>query len=147
MVWLVWTMKWLWRTSLLDLWSAPLFSLLMEADLCTSSKTRGIWWCFLVKGWWCAVFFSEVLSLEFLYLRVLSGCADGKIRIFNYLTGICLRVLVANTKGDPISSFCVGGNRLVTTAAISLWTKLGRLHCNVRNSIFFPFTVLLTSKF
>lgn len=67
----------------------------------------------------CCVF-REVLSLEFLYLRVISGCADGKIRIFNYLTGSCLKVLMASSRGDPISSFYVAGSRLVTTAAISL---------------------------
>ncbi|KAM6403486.1 LOW QUALITY PROTEIN: F-box/WD repeat-containing protein 10-like [Rhynochetos jubatus] len=53
---------------------------------------------------------KEVLSLEFLYLRVISGCADGKIRIFNYLTGSCLKVLMANSRGDPISSFYVAEN-------------------------------------
>ncbi|XP_075627189.1 F-box and WD repeat domain containing protein 10B [Balearica regulorum gibbericeps] len=56
---------------------------------------------------------KEVLSLEFLYLRVISGCADGKIRIFNFLTGSCLKVLMANSRGDPISSFHVAENRMV----------------------------------
>uniref|UniRef100_U3IJR4 Uncharacterized protein n=1 Tax=Anas platyrhynchos platyrhynchos TaxID=8840 RepID=U3IJR4_ANAPP len=56
---------------------------------------------------------KEVLSLEFLYLRVVSGCADGKIRVFNYLTGSCLKVLVASSRGEPVP-FCVAGNRLVT---------------------------------
>ncbi|KAM6194069.1 F-box and WD repeat domain containing protein 10B isoform 2-T2 [Sarcoramphus papa] len=63
---------------------------------------------------------KEVLSLEFLYLRVISGCADGKIRIFNYLTGSCLKVLMANSRGDPISSFCVAGNRMVINSPTSL---------------------------
>ncbi|NXW58158.1 FBW10 protein, partial [Eurystomus gularis] len=62
----------------------------------------------------------EVLSLEFLYLRVVSGCADGKIRIFNYLTGTCLKVLMASSRGDPISSFCVAGNRMVINSPTSL---------------------------
>lgn len=61
--------------------------------------------------------FREVLSLELLFLRVVSGCADGKIRVFNYLTGSCLRVLVGSSRGDPIS-FCAAKNRLVTTAAV-----------------------------
>ncbi|XP_057257351.1 F-box and WD repeat domain containing protein 10B [Pezoporus wallicus] len=80
-------------------------------------------WSMLGKLKRCLVAFrhpNEVLSLEFLYLRVLSGCADGKIRIFNYLTGICLKVLVANTKGDPISSFCIGGNRMVINSSSNL---------------------------
>ncbi|NXK49074.1 FBW10 protein, partial [Chauna torquata] len=62
---------------------------------------------------------KEVLSLEFLYLRVVSGCADGKIRVFNYLTGNCLRVLMASSRGDPIS-FCVAENRMVINAPSSL---------------------------
>ncbi|XP_010076087.1 PREDICTED: F-box/WD repeat-containing protein 10-like, partial [Pterocles gutturalis] len=62
----------------------------------------------------------EVLSLEFLYLRVISGCADGKIRIFNYLTGTCLKVLMACPQGDPISSFYVAGNRMVINSPTSL---------------------------
>ncbi|NXE51386.1 FBW10 protein, partial [Casuarius casuarius] len=57
-----------------------------------------------------------VLFLEFLYLRVISGCADGKIRIFNYLSGSCLKVMRANSRGDPISSFCVAENRMVINA-------------------------------
>ncbi|KAM6344541.1 F-box/WD repeat-containing protein 10-like [Alca torda] len=63
---------------------------------------------------------KEVLSLEFLYLRVISGCADGKIRVFNFLTGTCLKVLMANSRGDPISSFCVAENRLVINSPTSL---------------------------
>uniref|UniRef100_A0A8C0E907 F-box/WD repeat-containing protein 10-like n=1 Tax=Bubo bubo TaxID=30461 RepID=A0A8C0E907_BUBBB len=63
---------------------------------------------------------KEVLSLEFLYLRVISGCADGRIRIFNYLTGTCLKVLMASSRGDPISSFCVAENRLVINSPTSL---------------------------
>ncbi|NWX85714.1 FBW10 protein, partial [Nothoprocta pentlandii] len=59
---------------------------------------------------------KAVLFLEFLYLRLISGCADGKIRIFNYLTGSCLKVMRANSRGDPISSFCVAENRMVINA-------------------------------
>ncbi|NWW49488.1 FBW10 protein, partial [Pedionomus torquatus] len=63
---------------------------------------------------------KEVLSLEFLYLRVISGCSDGKIRIFNFLTGACLKVLMANSRGDPISSFCAAENRLVINSPTKL---------------------------
>ncbi|NWI59230.1 FBW10 protein, partial [Calyptomena viridis] len=56
---------------------------------------------------------QEVLCLEFLYLRVISGCADGKIRVFNFLTGTCLKVLVVNSSGDPMSSLFVAENRMV----------------------------------
>ncbi|XP_021139130.2 F-box/WD repeat-containing protein 10 [Columba livia] len=56
---------------------------------------------------------KEVVSLQFLYLRVISGCADGNIRVFNFLTGTCLKVLMANTSGGPISSVHVSENRMV----------------------------------
>ncbi|XP_015735217.2 CMT1A duplicated region transcript 1 protein [Coturnix japonica] len=62
---------------------------------------------------------KDVLSLELLHLRVVSGCADGKIRVFNYLTGSCLRVLVGSSSGDPIS-FCAAKNRMVINAPSSL---------------------------
>ncbi|XP_066468982.1 F-box and WD repeat domain containing protein 10B [Tiliqua scincoides] len=58
----------------------------------------------------------EVLYLGFLYLRVISGCADGKIRIFNFLTGTCLRIMRANSRGDPVTSFCIVENRLLINA-------------------------------
>ncbi|XP_027571494.2 F-box/WD repeat-containing protein 10-like isoform X1 [Pipra filicauda] len=56
---------------------------------------------------------KAVLSLEFLYLRVISGCADGKIRVFNFLTGTCLNVLLVSSSGDPLSSLHVAENRMV----------------------------------
>nr|XP_056704223.1 F-box and WD repeat domain containing protein 10B [Euleptes europaea] len=58
----------------------------------------------------------EVLYLGFLYLRVISACADGKVRIFNFLTGSCLRVMKANSRGDPVVSFCFDENRLLINA-------------------------------
>ncbi|NWX04270.1 FBW10 protein, partial [Caloenas nicobarica] len=63
---------------------------------------------------------KEVLSLQFFYLRVISGCADGKIRIFNYLTGTCLKVLMANISRDPISSVYVAENRMVINSQATL---------------------------
>lgn len=113
------------------------FWLVMEVGNCISCKMRQLILSPCEEGMMiiptvaCCVF-REVLSLEFLYLRVVSGCADGKIRIFNYLTGSCLKVLVASSRGEPVS-FCVAGNRLVTKLAISLSTELGRLCCNLRN--------------
>ncbi|XP_020822259.1 F-box and WD repeat domain containing protein 10B [Phascolarctos cinereus] len=55
----------------------------------------------------------EVLCVAFLYLRVISGCADGKIRIYNFLNGTCLKVMKANSRGDPVLSFFIEGNRMV----------------------------------
>uniref|UniRef100_A0A668S485 F-box domain-containing protein n=1 Tax=Oreochromis aureus TaxID=47969 RepID=A0A668S485_OREAU len=48
----------------------------------------------------CLITFShqkEVKSLTLVYLRVITGCVDGKIRIFNFLTGDCLREITAET--------------------------------------------------
>uniref|UniRef100_A0A8C4YAS6 F-box domain-containing protein n=1 Tax=Gopherus evgoodei TaxID=1825980 RepID=A0A8C4YAS6_9SAUR len=63
---------------------------------------------------------QEVLYLAFLYLRVISGCADGKIRVFNFLTGTCLKVMRANSRGDPVVSFCIVENRMVINALSSV---------------------------
>ncbi|KAH0629569.1 hypothetical protein JD844_011736 [Phrynosoma platyrhinos] len=76
-------------------------------------------WSMLGKHKRCLVAFRhpmEVLDLGFLYLRVISGCADGKIRIFNFLTGTCLRVMRANSRGDPVVSLCIVENKLLINA-------------------------------
>ncbi|XP_062979317.1 F-box and WD repeat domain containing protein 10B [Elgaria multicarinata webbii] len=84
-----------------------------------SSDCYILGWSMLGKHKRCLVAFRhpmEVLYLGFLYLRVISGCADGKIRIFNFLTGTCLRVLRANSRGDPVVSFCIAENKLLINA-------------------------------
>ncbi|NXS93872.1 FBW10 protein, partial [Jacana jacana] len=88
-----------------------------------SSDGYALGWSMLGNLKRCLIAFrhpKEVLSLEFLYLRVISGCADGKIRVFNFLTGACLKVLMANSRGDPVSSFCVAENRLMINSPTSL---------------------------
>uniref|UniRef100_A0A3Q1BDQ1 F-box and WD repeat domain containing 10 n=1 Tax=Amphiprion ocellaris TaxID=80972 RepID=A0A3Q1BDQ1_AMPOC len=47
---------------------------------------------------------KEVRSLTLVYLRVVTGCVDGKIRIFNFLTGDCLREITAETETGRILS-------------------------------------------
>ncbi|XP_048467081.1 F-box and WD repeat domain containing protein 10B [Rhincodon typus] len=56
---------------------------------------------------------QEVLCLQFVYLRVISGCGDGKIRIFDILNSTCLRVMRATGQGDPVLSLHISGNRMV----------------------------------
>ncbi|KAB1265745.1 F-box/WD repeat-containing protein 10 [Camelus dromedarius] len=56
---------------------------------------------------------KEVLHVALLFLRVISACADGKIRIYNFLNGSCLKVMKANGRGDPVLSFFIQGNRMV----------------------------------
>ncbi|KAM4691176.1 F-box and WD repeat domain containing protein 10B [Rhinophrynus dorsalis] len=63
---------------------------------------------------------KEVTCLEFLYLRVVTGCADGKIRIFNFLNGECIRVIRANSRVDPVLSLCISDNRMVINAPTSI---------------------------
>nr|XP_025038204.1 CMT1A duplicated region transcript 1 protein [Pelodiscus sinensis] len=80
-------------------------------------------WSMVGKHKRCLVAFrhpQEVLYLAFLYLRVISGCADGKIRIFNFMTGTCLKVMRANSRGDPVVSFCIVENRMVINALSSV---------------------------
>uniref|UniRef100_A0ABM5FMA2 F-box and WD repeat domain containing protein 10B isoform X1 n=1 Tax=Pogona vitticeps TaxID=103695 RepID=A0ABM5FMA2_9SAUR len=76
-------------------------------------------WSMLGKHKRCLMAFRhplEVLYLGFLYLRVITGCADGKIRIFNFLNGTCLRVMRANSRGDPVLSVCIEENKLLINA-------------------------------
>ncbi|NWI44570.1 FBW10 protein, partial [Picathartes gymnocephalus] len=84
-----------------------------------SSDGYALGWSMLGKFRRCLIAFfhpKAVLSLEFLYLRVISGCADGHIRIFSFLTGTCLKVLQPSSSGDPLAALCVAGNRLVTNS-------------------------------
>uniref|UniRef100_W5N6G1 F-box and WD repeat domain containing 10 n=1 Tax=Lepisosteus oculatus TaxID=7918 RepID=W5N6G1_LEPOC len=63
---------------------------------------------------------KEVQCLAFLYLRVVSGCADGKIRVFNFLTGDCLRVIKANSRQSPVLSLDIHSNSIVMNTKASV---------------------------
>ncbi|XP_016427660.1 CMT1A duplicated region transcript 1 protein [Sinocyclocheilus rhinocerous] len=56
---------------------------------------------------------KEVLTMSFLFLRIITGCMDGKIRIFNFLTGDCLRVIKTNMKQCPVLSLHTHHNTVV----------------------------------
>uniref|UniRef100_A0A8C1XBF7 F-box and WD repeat domain containing 10 n=1 Tax=Cyprinus carpio TaxID=7962 RepID=A0A8C1XBF7_CYPCA len=56
---------------------------------------------------------KEVLTMSFLFLRIITGCMDGKIRIFNFLTGDCLRVIKTNIKQCPVLSLHTHHNTVV----------------------------------
>ena len=58
----------------------------------------------------------EVLCVELMYLRVITGAADGKMRIWNMVTGQCLRILRGNSRSDPINTLLAIDNRLVPAA-------------------------------
>lgn len=65
---------------------------------------------------------KPVLCLEFLYLRAITGSADGKLRIWNILNGECLRVMRGNSQCDAILS-------------ISLTSDVRRLLVNTEHHI------------
>ncbi|XP_077979632.1 F-box and WD repeat domain containing protein 10B-like [Glandiceps talaboti] len=59
---------------------------------------------------------KEVLCIEMSYLRLITGCADGKLRIWNLLKGECLRVMRGNSRSDPVDSIhCCGDRMLLNT--------------------------------
>ncbi|XP_013384756.1 CMT1A duplicated region transcript 1 protein [Lingula anatina] len=63
---------------------------------------------------------AEVLCLEFMYLRVVTGCADGKVRIWNMVTGNCLRIMRGNSRSDPILNLIAIGNRVTLNTVNNL---------------------------
>ncbi|XP_019901871.2 F-box/WD repeat-containing protein 10 isoform X2 [Esox lucius] len=63
---------------------------------------------------------KEVLALILQFLRVITGCADGKIRIFNFLTGDCLRVIKAGGQHSPILSLHTHNNNMVVNTRSSV---------------------------
>ena len=63
---------------------------------------------------------KAVLCLSLCYLRIVSGCADGKIRVLHLHTGECLRVIRGNSKCEPILSLCAAANRLVVNMESNL---------------------------
>uniref|UniRef100_A0A3P8SDP4 Uncharacterized protein n=1 Tax=Amphiprion percula TaxID=161767 RepID=A0A3P8SDP4_AMPPE len=63
---------------------------------------------------------KEVRSLTLVYLRVVTGCMDGKIRIFNFLTGDCLREITAETETGRILSLHFNDNSILVNSATSV---------------------------
>ncbi|XP_074518693.1 F-box and WD repeat domain containing protein 10B [Halichoeres trimaculatus] len=63
---------------------------------------------------------QEVKSLTLMYLRVITGCADGKIRVFNFLTGDCLREIKAESEKGCILSLHFHDNSILVNAASSV---------------------------
>ena len=54
-----------------------------------------------------------VTALELMYLRAVTGSADGKIRIWNLVSGRCLRIMRGNSRSDPILAMIAIDNRCV----------------------------------
>jgi hypothetical protein len=51
--------------------------------------------------------------MEMQFLRVITGSADGKIRIWNLLNGDCLRVMRGTSQLDPVLSISIYENRIL----------------------------------
>eukprot|EP00794_Sanderia_malayensis_P008816 gene8816-9761_t len=63
---------------------------------------------------------KEVNCLELMYCRIITGSADGKIRVWNLLNGECLRVIRGNSRNDPITSLYASEDRLVINTRSNL---------------------------
>ncbi|XP_051274727.1 F-box/WD repeat-containing protein 10 isoform X2 [Dicentrarchus labrax] len=63
---------------------------------------------------------KEVKSLTLVYLRVITGCLDGKIRIFNFLTGDCLRDITAEAETGRILSLHFHDNSILVNTTSSV---------------------------
>ncbi|XP_026207544.1 CMT1A duplicated region transcript 1 protein [Anabas testudineus] len=66
---------------------------------------------------------KEVKSLTLVYLRVVTGCVDGIIRIFNFLTGDCLRDITAESETGRLLSLHFSENSILvnTTSSVKLY--------------------------
>ncbi|XP_067929155.1 F-box and WD repeat domain containing protein 10B-like [Watersipora subatra] len=53
-----------------------------------------------------------VLCMEFLYLRVITGAEDGRVRIWNMVNGQCCRIMRGNSQSDPVLSIYTIGDRM-----------------------------------
>lgn len=51
--------------------------------------------------------------MQFLYLRAVTGCEDGRIRIWNVLNGQCIRIIRGNSRSDPILNLIANGDTIV----------------------------------
>ncbi|XP_044035328.1 F-box/WD repeat-containing protein 10 [Siniperca chuatsi] len=63
---------------------------------------------------------KEVKSLTLIYLRVVTGCVDGKIRVFNFLTGDCLRDIMAGSETGRILSLHFHDNSILVNTTSSV---------------------------
>ncbi|XP_018653363.1 hypothetical protein Smp_131230 [Schistosoma mansoni] len=85
--------------------------------LVTSSKDKSVKiWSIIGEFSECIgtlVHTGEVLCVELIDLRIITGCSDGRIRVWNLLTQHCQRILPGNYRHDPIISIMPLENRLI----------------------------------
>jgi len=53
-----------------------------------------------------------VLCMEFMYLRVITGAEDGRVRIWNMISGQCCRIMRGNSQSDPVLSIYAINDRM-----------------------------------
>ncbi|XP_063961224.1 F-box and WD repeat domain containing protein 10B-like [Lytechinus pictus] len=63
---------------------------------------------------------NPVLCIHMAHLRLVTGCEDGKLRIWNMFTGDCLRVMRGNSRSDPIVAINPCGERLLLQTITNL---------------------------
>ncbi|XP_037546874.1 F-box/WD repeat-containing protein 10 [Nematolebias whitei] len=63
---------------------------------------------------------KEVKSLTLLYLRVVTGCLDGKIRVFNFLTGDCLRDIRTESESGRILSLHFQDHSILVNSTVNV---------------------------
>ncbi|CAH8864961.1 unnamed protein product [Trichobilharzia szidati] len=85
--------------------------------LVTSSKDKSVKiWSIIGEFTDCLgtlIHTGEVLCVELIDLRIITGCSDGRIRVWNLLTQHCQRILPGNYRHDPIISLMPLENRLI----------------------------------
>ncbi|XP_020486457.2 F-box/WD repeat-containing protein 10 [Labrus bergylta] len=63
---------------------------------------------------------KEVKSMTLMYLRVITGCADGRIRVLNFLTGDCVREIKAEAETGRILSLHFHDNSILVNSSTSV---------------------------
>ncbi|CAI9725629.1 CMT1A duplicated region transcript 1 [Octopus vulgaris] len=66
----------------------------------------------------------EVWCIELAFLRVVTGSDDGRIRIWNLITGQCCRIMRGNSQSDPILHLFPVANRLTVNTHTKILTLI-----------------------
>ncbi|XP_029639067.2 CMT1A duplicated region transcript 1 protein-like isoform X1 [Octopus sinensis] len=67
---------------------------------------------------------KEVWCIELAFLRVVTGSDDGRIRIWNLITGQCCRIMRGNSQSDPILHLFPVANRLTVNTHTKILTLI-----------------------
>ncbi|KAM4526365.1 F-box and WD repeat domain containing protein 10B [Fundulus diaphanus] len=87
------------------------------------SEGKVMAWSVSCEAAGCLMTFNHpkgVKSLTLTYLRVITGCSDGKIRIFNFVTGDCLRDITLGSESGPLLSLHFQEHSILVNTASSV---------------------------